>query len=128
MQKRVATIAVSAGIALCALGLRQAAAGEDVETRIKTEEHHYSVETVPAPPPAVIEKRTTVETLPAPPAVIEKRTTVETVPAPPVVEQRTTVETVPAPPVVEHRTTVTRVPSEPAVIERRTEERIDTND
>jgi len=38
----------------------------------------------------VVEKRTTVEAVPAPPAVVEKKTTVETVPAAPVIERRTT--------------------------------------
>jgi hypothetical protein len=120
MRKRVA-IGVIAGLAICALGVRTAPAEETIETHIKTESQHYKVETVP-PPPAVIEKRTTVETVPAP--VIEKRTTVETMPR--VVERRT-VETVPAPPVVEERTTVKTIPAAPAIIEHRSET-VETDD
>ena len=120
MRKRVA-VGMIAGLAVCALGVRTAPAEETIETHIKTESQHYKVETVP-PPPAVVEKRTTVETVPAP--VVERRTTVETMPK--VVERRT-VETVPAPPVVEERTTVKTIPAAPAVIEHHSET-VETHD
>ena len=59
-------------------------------------------------------RRETVRTVPAPAPVIERHTTVETVPAAPVVERRTTIETEPAT-VIEKKTTV-----QSGTIERRT--------
>ena len=62
----------------------RAAAEETIEYRRQTEERNYTVETVPQ---QRVEKRTTIETVPAAP-VVEKRTTVETVPAPQVIEKK----------------------------------------
>ena len=85
---KVATLAFTAGAFVAVIGLPAAYADETVIEKRTEESHSYKVEQ-PAPP-AVIERRTTVEAVPAAPAVIEKKTTVETVPAAPVIERRTT--------------------------------------
>jgi hypothetical protein len=80
-QSILAAIVVAAALGAAGVAL---AAEETVEHRMQYEEQHYKVETVPQ---QRVEKRTTVETVPAAP-VVEKRTTVETVPAPQVIEKK----------------------------------------
>ncbi len=106
MSKAMKRIVVAAGAAafVAAMGAPALRADETIIEKRTEESHSYKVE----PPPVVVERRTTVEAVPAPPAdVITEHTTVEHVAPPAVVEKRTTVETVPAAPVIERRTTET---------------------
>lgn len=99
--KRI-TLALGVGAFLCAVSAPGVRADETIIEKRVEESHSYKVE--PAAPPAVVERRTTVE---AAPPVATEHTTIERVIPPAVVEKRTTVETVPAAPVVERRTTET---------------------
>jgi hypothetical protein len=81
------TLIVSAGAFVAVVGIPAVHAEETVIEKRTEESHSYKVEQAA---PAVVERRTTVETVPAQPAVVEKHTTVETVPAAPIVERRTT--------------------------------------
>src|SRR5262245_5369008 len=102
--KRI-TVAAGAVAFVAVVGAPALRAEETIIEKRTEESHSYKVE--PAPP-VVVERRTTVEAVPAPPAdVITEHTTVRRVPPPAVVEKRTTVETVPAAPVIERRTTET---------------------
>lgn len=85
---KLAALAITGGAFVAVVSVPPARADDTIIEKRVEESHSYKVEQ-PAPP-AVIERRTTVEAVPAPPAVIEKRTTVETVPAAPVIERRTT--------------------------------------
>jgi hypothetical protein len=99
--KRI-TLALGAGAFLFVVSAPGVRAEETIIEKRVEESHSYNVEPAPAPP-AVVERRTTVEAVPP---VVTERTTVERVP-PAVIEKRTTVETVPAAPVIERRTTET---------------------
>jgi hypothetical protein len=106
MSKTMKRIVVAAGAAafVAAVSAPALRAEETIIEKRTEESHSYKVE--PAPP-VVVERRTTVEAVPAPPAgVVTEHTTVERVAPPVVVEKRTTVESVPAP-VIERRTTET---------------------
>lgn len=99
------TLIVSAGAFVAVVGIPAVHAEETVIEKRTEESHSYKVEQAA---PAVVERRTTVETVPAQPAdVVTEHTTVERVPPPKVTEKHTTVETVPAAPIVERRTTET---------------------
>ena len=100
--KRI-TLALGAGAFVLTVSAPGVRAEETIIEKRVEESHSYKVE--PAPP-AMIERRTTVEAVPAAPPIVTERTTIERVP-PAVVEKRTTVETVPAAPVIERRTTET---------------------
>jgi hypothetical protein len=105
LTKRI-TLVAGTGAFVFALALPAARADETVIEKRVEESHSYKVEQ-PAPP-AVVERRTTVEAVPAAPGeVVTEHKTVERVPPPAVVEKHTTVETVPAAPVIERRTTET---------------------